>query len=59
MTRDLDRSDWPVWTLAASCTDVVAYTQALTAALGEAEQTAVWSGTAARVYRVTVDQPVL
>ncbi|MGP8304453.1 amidohydrolase family protein [Streptomyces inhibens] len=52
-------SDWPVCTLAASCTDVVAYTRALTAALGESEQSAVWSGTAARVYRVTVDQPVL
>ncbi|MFE0375598.1 amidohydrolase family protein [Streptomyces inhibens] len=52
-------SDWPVCTLAASCTDVVAYTQALTAALGETEQSAVWSGTAARVYRVTLDQPVL
>lgn len=52
-------SDWPVCTLAASCTDVVAYTQDLTAALSETEQSAVWSGTAARVYRVGVDQPVL
>jgi L-fuconolactonase len=42
-------SDWPVCTLAASCTDVVAYTRALTTALGETEQSALWSDTAARV----------
>ncbi|MCX4536663.1 amidohydrolase family protein [Streptomyces sp. NBC_00841] len=52
-------SDWPVCTLAASCTDVVAYTRALTTALGETEQSALWSGTAARVYRVAVDEPGL
>ncbi|MEU8781280.1 amidohydrolase family protein [Streptomyces sp. NPDC048637] len=52
-------SDWPVCTLAASCTDVIAYTQALTATLTRTEQSAVWSSTAARVYRMTVDQPVL
>ncbi|MFI1301871.1 amidohydrolase family protein [Streptomyces sioyaensis] len=51
-------SDWPVCTLAASCTDVVAYTQALTSALGETEQSAVWSGTAARTYRMPADQPL-
>ncbi|WP_327247697.1 amidohydrolase family protein [Streptomyces sp. NBC_01320] len=50
-------SDWPVCTLAASCTDVVACTRALTTALGETEQSALWSGTAARVYRVAVDEP--
>nr|WSX19030.1 amidohydrolase family protein [Streptomyces tubercidicus] len=47
-------SDWPVCTLAARCTDVVAYTRALTAALDETEQAAVWSGTAGRVYGVTM-----
>ncbi|MEW9518185.1 amidohydrolase family protein [Streptomyces tubercidicus] len=52
-------SDWPVCTLAARCTGVVAYTRALTAALDETEQAAVWSGTAGRVYGVTMpDQRV-
>lgn len=50
-------SDWPVCTLAARCTDVVAYTRALTAALGSTEQSAVWSGTAARVYAIRTPRP--
>jgi L-fuconolactonase len=43
-------SDWPVCTLAASYGDVVASTKELTQGLSPAERTAVWSGTATRVY---------
>ncbi|MEV5486140.1 amidohydrolase family protein [Streptomyces sioyaensis] len=50
-------SDWPVCTLAASCTDVVTYTQALTTTLSKTEQSALWSTAAARIYRMPTDQP--
>ncbi|WBB63048.1 amidohydrolase family protein [Streptomyces sp. WMMC500] len=43
-------SDWPVCTLAAGYADVVASAGALTGELSPAEQSAFWSGTAARVY---------
>lgn len=43
-------SDWPVCTLAASYTEVVEATDALLAGLSPDEKTAVWTGTAARVY---------
>jgi L-fuconolactonase len=43
-------SDWPVCTLAASYGDVVASAADLTRGLSPSEQTAVWSGTATRVY---------
>lgn len=45
-------SDWPVSTLAAGYSEVVAATRELTAALGAAERDEVWSGTARRVYRM-------
>jgi L-fuconolactonase len=45
-------SDWPVCTLSASYTTVVAAARALTAALSQAERAAVLSGTASRVYRL-------
>lgn len=43
-------SDWPVCTLAAAYADVLATAGRLTAGLGESERTAVFEGTAARVY---------
>ncbi|WP_225826592.1 amidohydrolase family protein [Streptomyces naphthomycinicus] len=43
-------SDWPVCTLAMTYTAVHALTRELTAALGEAERTALFEGTASRVY---------
>lgn len=52
-------SDWPVCTLAATYGDVVYSTRALTAALSEPERSAVWSGTARRVYRMAADRPGL
>jgi L-fuconolactonase len=43
-------SDWPVCTLAASFGTVVAAARDLTAALSPAEQAAIFTGTATRVY---------
>lgn len=43
-------SDWPVCTLAASYSDVLSTARDLTAGLGESERTAVFEGTATRVY---------
>src|ERR1022692_1633092 len=45
-------TDWPVCTLSASYSTVVAAARALTAALSQAERAAVLSGTASRVYRL-------
>ena len=45
-------SDWPVCTLSASYAEVVDAARALTAGLSEAEQLAIFSGTARRVYRL-------
>ncbi|MFB7224985.1 amidohydrolase family protein [Streptomyces sp. NPDC002596] len=45
-------SDWPVCTLAAGYSEVMAATRDLTAALTAAEQDQVWAGTARRVYRM-------
>ncbi|HEY2444070.1 MAG TPA: amidohydrolase family protein [Streptosporangiaceae bacterium] len=45
-------SDWPVCTLTARYADVLAAARALTAALSPAEQSAVFAGTARRVYRL-------
>jgi L-fuconolactonase len=45
-------SDWPVCTLAASYQEVLAAAQDLTGALSSAERDAVFSGTAARTYRL-------
>ncbi|MEU0835453.1 amidohydrolase family protein, partial [Streptomyces sp. NPDC005969] len=52
-------SDWPVCTLAATYGDVVDSTGALTATLSEPERSAVWSGTARRVYRMAAERPGL
>ncbi|MFF8726525.1 amidohydrolase family protein [Streptomyces sp. NPDC015171] len=43
-------SDWPVCTLAMTYAEVHALTREMTAGLGEAERTAVFEGTATRVY---------
>ena len=45
-------SDWPPCTLTASYPDVLAATRLLTSGLSEAEQAAVFAGTARRVYRL-------
>ncbi|HEX6931346.1 MAG TPA: amidohydrolase family protein [Streptosporangiaceae bacterium] len=45
-------SDWPVCTLSATYADVVHAALALTSELSQAEQAAVFSGTARRVYRL-------
>jgi L-fuconolactonase len=45
-------SDWPPCTLTASYPDVLAAARALTGGLSEAEQAAVFAGTARRVYRL-------
>ena len=45
-------SDWPVSTLHARYADIHAAARALTAALSPAEQEAIFSGTARRVYRL-------
>jgi L-fuconolactonase len=45
-------TDWPVCTLSASYADVVRAALALTADLSPAERTAIFSGTARRVYRL-------
>ncbi len=45
-------SDWPVCTLSASYTDVVAAAAILTGDLSESEQAAIWAGTARSVYRI-------
>ncbi len=46
-------SDWPVCTLSASYADVVGAARALTNGLSPAEQAAIFSGTARRVYRLS------
>ena len=46
-------SDWPVCTLSASYDQVIGAALALTSALSQAERTAIFSGTARRVYRLT------
>ncbi|PZH06921.1 hypothetical protein C1I97_17610 [Streptomyces sp. NTH33] len=48
--RLLYGSDWPVCTLAAGYADVLTTARELTSALTPAERTAVFEGTAARVY---------
>ncbi|MFE5741271.1 amidohydrolase family protein [Streptomyces celluloflavus] len=50
--RVLFGSDWPVCTLAAGYADVVALAEAATGHLTPAERSAVFGGTAGRVYRV-------
>ncbi|HWM05538.1 MAG TPA: amidohydrolase family protein [Actinophytocola sp.] len=50
--RVLFGSDWPVCELAATYEQVVAAAETLTAELSEAEQAAVFGGTARRVYGV-------
>jgi L-fuconolactonase len=45
-------SDWPVSTLGASYGDVVAAARALTSELSQAEQDAIFGGTARRVYQI-------
>ena len=45
-------SDWPVCTLSASYSDVVAAARALIAELSESEQCAILAATAKRVYRL-------
>jgi L-fuconolactonase len=45
-------SDWPVCLLARDYAGVVRLTETLTAGLSTSERTAVFSGTAARVYRI-------
>jgi L-fuconolactonase len=45
-------SDWPVCTLTASYAEVAAAARMLTSALSQAEQAAVFGGTARRVYGV-------
>ncbi len=45
-------SDWPPSTLTASYADVLAAARVLTSGLTEAEQAAVFAGTARRVYRL-------
>jgi L-fucono-1,5-lactonase len=45
-------SDWPVCLLASDYPGVMGLARALTAGLSEAERTAVFAGTAARVYRI-------
>jgi L-fuconolactonase len=45
-------SDWPVCTLSASYAEVVDAARALTTELSQAEQRAVFSGTARRIYRL-------
>jgi L-fuconolactonase len=45
-------SDWPVCTLSATYADVVAAAKELTSTLSRPEQTAIFSGTARRVYRL-------
>jgi L-fuconolactonase len=46
-------SDWPVCTLSASYADVVGAARVLTNELSPAEQAAIFSGTARRVYRLS------
>ncbi|MEU6769611.1 amidohydrolase family protein [Streptomyces sp. NPDC046853] len=45
-------SDWPVCTLAATYAEVVDAARELTGSLSESERTAVFAGTATRVYRL-------
>ncbi|HEX8007992.1 MAG TPA: amidohydrolase family protein [Trebonia sp.] len=47
-------SDWPVCLLAADYAGVTGLARSLTAGLAEAERTAVFASTAARVYRIDV-----
>ena len=47
-------SDWPVGTLFASYADIHAAARTLTAPLSPAERGAIFSGTARRVYRLSV-----
>jgi L-fuconolactonase len=46
-------SDWPPCTLSATYAEVVGAARALTAALSPAEQSAIFSGTACRVYQLS------
>ena len=45
-------SDWPVCTMSASYDDVVETARVLTAGLSQVERSAVFGGTARRVYRL-------
>jgi L-fuconolactonase len=51
-TRLMFGSDWPVCTLTTSYADVISRATALTGELSTAEQDAIWSSTARRVYHV-------
>lgn len=51
-------SDWPVSSLGAPYGDVVAAARALTSDLSEAEQAAIFGGTARRVYGIRTRGPV-
>ena len=52
MQWSLGCASWPVCLLASDYASVVALTHTLVADLSEAEQAAVFAGTAARVYRI-------
>lgn len=50
-------SDWPVCLLASTYASVLALAEALVSGLSEAERTAVFAGTAARVYGIGTPAP--
>jgi L-fuconolactonase len=50
-------SDWPVCLLASDYASVVALAHTLVAGLSDAERTAVFAATAARVYRIAMPAP--
>jgi L-fuconolactonase len=52
-------SDWPVCLLVSDYASVVALARSLVAGLSGAERTAVFAGTAARVYRVAMQAPAV
>jgi L-fuconolactonase len=52
-------SDWPVCLLVSDYASVVALARSLVASLSDAERTAVFAGTAARVYRVAMQAPAV
>ena len=51
-------SDWPVCLLASDYASVVALARTLVTGLSDAERTAVFAATAARVYGIPVPSPV-
>jgi L-fuconolactonase len=56
--RTMFGSDWPVCLLVSDYASVVALAHTLVAGLSDAERTAVFTSTAARVYRVAKPAPV-